>query len=91
MWQELQPSLARVGSLEALVARVSADLSCLKKQVEQAHATFGAWAVIQLVSLVLKSLLLFFTKKQNGVLQPPSSIHDHSFIVFFAKLQCNSM
>ena len=57
VWQELQPSLARVGSLEELVARVGGDLSSFKEQVEQAEATFGAGEVIQLVSLVLKSLL----------------------------------
>ena len=38
VWQELQPSLARVGSLEELVARVGGDLSSLEEQVEQAEA-----------------------------------------------------
>ena len=73
VWQELQPSLARVGSLEELVARVSGDLSSLEKQVEQADATFRAGAVIQLASLVLKSLLLLFTKQQKGVPCPSLS------------------
>ena len=40
--------------------------------------------MIQLVSLVLKSLLLLFTKQQKGVLQPPSSLPDYSFFVFSA-------
>ena len=50
-----------MGRLKELVARVSADLSSLEKQVEQTDATFRAGAVIQLASLVLKSLLLLFT------------------------------
>ena len=87
----MQPSLARVGRLKELVARVSGDLSSLEKQVEQTDATFGAGAVIQLASLVLKSLLLLFTKQQKGVLQPPSSLPDYSFIVFSTKLQCSSV
>ena len=87
----VQPSLARVGSLEELVARVSGDLSSLEKQVEQTDATFGAGAVIQLASFVLKSLFLLFTKQQKGVLQPPSSRTDHSFIVFSRKRQCSSV
>ena len=33
VWQELQPSLARVGRLEELVARVAKDLSSLEEQV----------------------------------------------------------
>ena len=49
-------------------------MSSLEKQVDQTDATFGAGAVIQLASLVLKSLLLLFTKHQKGVLQPPSSL-----------------
>ena len=47
MWQQLQPSLARVGRLEELVARVAEDLSSLGEQVEQTEATVGAWAVLQ--------------------------------------------
>ena len=78
-----------MGRLKELVARVSGDLSSLEKQVEQTDATF------RLASLVLKSLLLMFTKQQKGVLQPPSSHPDHSFIVFSKKLpqqlQCNSV
>ena len=58
VWQELQTSLARVGRLEELVARVGGDLSSLREQVEHSDAIFGAGAVIQLGSLVLKSLLL---------------------------------
>ena len=38
VWQELKPSLARVDSLEELVARVGGDLSILEEQVEQAEA-----------------------------------------------------
>ena len=57
------------------------------EQVEQTDATFGAGAVIQLASLVLKSLFLLFTKQQKVVLQPPSSLPDYSFIVFSTKLQ----
>ena len=68
--------------LNELVVRVSGDLSSLEKLVEQTDATFGAGAVYQLASLVLKSLLLLFTKHQKGVLQPPGSLPDHSFIVF---------
>ena len=60
--------MAIVGSLEELVARVGGDLSSLKEQVEQADATFGAGAVIQLVFFILKSLLLLFTKQQKGML-----------------------
>jgi hypothetical protein len=87
----MQPSLTRVGRLKELVARVSGDLSSLEKQVEQTDAKFWAGAVIQLASLVLKSLLLLFTKHQKGVLQPPSSLPDYSFIVFATKLQCSSV
>ena len=54
VWQELQPSLARVVRLEELVEACPA----LKEHVEQAEATFGAGAVLQLVSLVMKSLIL---------------------------------
>ena len=70
----LQPSLATMGRLKELVARISGDLSSLEKQVEQTDDTFGPGAVIQLTSLVLKSLLLLFTKHQKGVLpsQQPS-------------------
>ena len=64
----VQPSLARVGSLEELVARVGGDLSSLRDQVEHVDVTFGAGTVIQPASLVLKSLLLLFTKQQKGVL-----------------------
>ena len=46
-----------MGKLKELVARDSGDLSSLEKQVEQNDATFGAGAVIQLASLVLKSQL----------------------------------
>ena len=70
VWQELQPSLAREGRLKDLVVRVSGDLSSLEKQLEQTDATIGAGAVIQLAILVLKNLLLLFTKHQKGVLQP---------------------
>ena len=79
-----------MGRLKELVARVSGDLSSLGKQVDQTDVTFGAGAVIQLASLVLKSLLLLFTKHQKGVL-PPSSLPDNSFIVFSTKLQCSSV
>ena len=41
------------------------------------YTTFGAGAVIQLASLVLRSLLLFFTKHQRGVLQSPSRLPDY--------------
>ena len=58
VWQELQPSLARVGSLEELVARVGGDLSSLEEQVEQAEAKVVAGAVLQQVSSVLKNPLL---------------------------------
>ena len=56
------------------MARVSEDLSSLEKQVEQTDVTIGAVAVIQLASLVLKSVLLLFTKPRKGVLpsQQPS-------------------
>ena len=67
--------------------RVTGDLSSLEKQVKQTNATIGARAVIQLASL----LLLMFTKQQKGVLQPPSSLPDHSFIVFSTKLRCSSV
>ena len=80
-----------MGRLKELVARVSGDLSSLEKEVEQTDVTFGARAVIQLASLVLKSLLMLFTKHQKGVLQPPSSLPDISFIVFSTKLQCSSV
>ena len=65
---------------------VGGGLSSLKKQVEQAEATFGAGAVLQLVSLVMKSLFFSFTNQQKGVLQPPSSLPDYSHIVFSTKL-----
>ena len=55
--------------------------------MEQAEVTFGAGAVLQLVSLVMKSLFLLFTKQQKGVPQPPSSLPDYSLIVFSTKLQ----
>jgi hypothetical protein len=61
----------RVGRLKELVARVSGELFSLEKQVEQTDVTFWAGAVIQLASLVLKSLLLLFTKHQKGVLPSP--------------------
>ena len=80
-----------MGRLKEPVARVSGDLSSLEKQAEPTDATFGAGAVIQLGSLVLKSLLLLFTNQQKGVLQPPSSLPDNSFIVFSTKLQCSSV
>ena len=80
-----------MGRLKELVARVSGDLSSLEKQVEQTDVTFGAGAVIQLASLVLKGLLLLFTKHQKGVLQPPSSLPDNSFNDFSTKLQCSSV
>jgi hypothetical protein len=56
------------------MAGVRGDLFPLEQQVEQTDVTFGAGAVIQLASLVLKSLLLLFTKHQKGVLlsQQPS-------------------
>ena len=91
MCQKLQPSLARVSRLKELVARVSGEQSSFEKQVEQTDYTFGAGAVIQLASLVLKTLLLLFTKQQKGMLQLPSSLPDHSFIVFSTKLQCRSV
>ena len=65
-----------MGKLKELLARDSGNLSSLEKQVEQTDATFGAVAVIQLASLVLKSLLLLVTKHQRGVLQSPSSLPD---------------
>ena len=80
-----------MGRLEELVARVSGDLSSLEKQVKQTDATIGAGAVIQLASLVLKSLILLFTKHQKGELQPLSSLPDNSVIVFSTKLQCSSV
>ena len=61
-------------------------MSSLKEQVEQAEATFGAVAVLQLVSWVMKSLFLSFTKQQKEVLQSSSSLPDYSFIVFSTKL-----
>ena len=67
------------------MARVSGDLSSLEKQLEQTDVIFGAGAVIQLASFVLKSLLLLFTKHQKGVIQPPSRLPDDSFIVVFYK------
>jgi hypothetical protein len=72
--------LARVGRLKELVARVSGDLSRLQKQVEQTNVTFGAGAVNQLASLVLKSLLI-----RKGC-SPPSSLPDNSLIVFSTRL-----
>ena len=91
-WQELQPSLARVGRLKELVARVSGDLSSLEEQVEQADATFGAKTVLQ---MVMKSLFWLFTKHQKGVLKPSSSLSDYCFIYFSTKLsqqlQCSSV
>ena len=84
-------SPARVCRLKELVARVSGDLCSFEKQVEQMDATFGAGAVIQLASLVLNTLLLLFTKQQKGMLLLSSSLPDHSFIVFFTKLQCSSV
>ena len=56
------------------------------EKVQHAEATFWAGAVLQLVSLVMKSLFLLFTKPQKGVLQSPSSLPDYSFIVFSTKL-----
>ena len=50
------------------MARVGGDLTNLEELVEQVDATFGAGAVLQLVSLVMKSLLLLFTKQQKGKL-----------------------
>ena len=44
----------------------------------QAEAKFGAGSV----SVVLKSLLFLFIEQQIGVLQPPSSLPDYTFIVF---------
>jgi hypothetical protein len=88
---ELQPSLTRVGKLKGLVARISEDLSSLDKQVKQTDAKLGAGAAIQLASLVLKSLLLLFTKHQKGVLQSPSSLPDNSFNDFSTNLQCSSL
>ena len=61
-------------------------MSSLKEEVEQAEAKFRARAVLQLVSLVIKSLFLSFTKQQKGVLQSPSSLPDYSFVVFSTKL-----
>ena len=78
--QELQPSLARVGRIEELVSWWR------PVQVEQAEALFGAVTVLQLVSFVMKSLFLSFTKKQKEVLQSPSSLPDYSLIVFSTKL-----
>ena len=80
-----------VGRLKELVTRVIGDRSSLEKQVEQTDSTIWAGEVIQLASLVLKSLLLLFTKHQKEVLQPPSSLPDNSFIVFSTKLQCSSV
>ena len=56
------------------------------EQVEQAEATFWAGAVLQLVSLVMKSLFLSLTKQQKEVLQSPSCLPDYSLIVFSTKL-----
>ena len=55
--------------------------------MEKAEAKFGAGAVLQLVSLVKKSLFLSFTKQQKWVLQPPGSLPGYSFIVFSTQLQ----
>ena len=79
------------GQAKELVARVSGELSSLEKEMEQTDATFGTGAVIQLISLIPKSLLLLFTKQQKVMLQPPSSLPDYSFIVFSTKLQCSSV
>ena len=56
------------------------------EQVEQAEATFGEGAVLQLVSLVMKSPFLSLTKQQKEVLQSSSSLPDYSFIVLSKKL-----
>ena len=61
-------------------------MSSLKEHVEQAEATFWAREVLQLVSLVMKSLFLLLTKQQKEVLQSPSSLPDYSFIFFSTKL-----
>ena len=76
------------GRLEELVARVGGDLINLEEQVEQADVTFGAGAVIELASLVLKSLLLLSTKQQKGVLQPSSSLPDYSLL--FSLQNCSA-
>ena len=39
------------------------------RKVEQSEPTFGAGAVLQLVSLVVKSLFLLFAKPQKGMTQ----------------------
>ena len=57
--------------------------------VEQAEATFWAGAVLQLVSLVMKSLFLSFTKQQKEVLQSPCSLPEYSLIVFSTKMHCS--
>ena len=80
-WQELQPSLARVGSWRSWW--VSGDLSSLMEQVDEAEATFGAKTVLQ---MVMKSLFWLFTKHQKGVLKPPSTLPYYSFIYFSTKL-----
>jgi hypothetical protein len=80
-----------VGKLRELVARESGDLSSLEKLVEQTDVAVGAGALSPLASLVLKSLLLLFTKHQKGVLQSPSSLPDNSFNDFSTKLQCSSV
>ena len=49
--------------------------------MEQTDVKFGAGAVIQLVSLVLKSLLMLFTTHQKGVL--PSQQPSWQFIYCF--------
>ena len=51
---------------------VVGDLSSLKEPVEQTEPKFGAGAVPQLVSLVMKNLFLLLTKQQKGVLQSPA-------------------
>ena len=79
-WQELQPSLE--GWVGWRSWWFGGDLSSLKKQVEQAEATFGAKTVLK---MVMKSLFLSFNKQRKGVLQSPSSLPDYSFF-FSTKL-----
>jgi len=58
-WTVLQPSLARLERLEALVARVAADMEVLEAQMDEAEATVGGGPLKQ-VSEVLRNPLSLF-------------------------------
>ena len=89
--QAPQPTLARVDRLKELLARVSGDLSSLEKQVEQADSTFGAEAVSDSSGFLGPEEPPLVVHQATERLQPPSSLPDHSFIVFSNKLQCSSV